>query len=293
MNAVRRVLVAIDFSPGSDMAVERAMMLAQLHGARLDLLHAFDVRAWHALQAVFDVHRLSGEVPSDVALRERLSALAESLAARSGLDVAAQFGLGEPAAAIVSQVEARHAAVVVLARRSDPETPGVGGTLLRVLHRAPCPVLVVKVPPARGYERVLSAVDLREVSRRAAAAAVELFPAAAHRLLCAVDPAWERELWRRAAAPGQTRVEGPSLHATAMQLLDALAQPLALHVSGKLDTEVVDAAPVRAIVDRAAAWPADCVVVGRHGQGRLADRLLGSTALDLIHHTGGDVLVVS
>lgn len=299
MNAIRRVVVATDFSVGSNMAVDRAVQLAQAHGACLDLLHAHDVGAWHALQAVFDVQRLTGGATDDVALRERLAALAASLAASSGLAVDSHVGVGEPAAVIESHARALHAAVVVIARRDEPDTPGVGGVLLRVLRRAPCPVLVVRFGGSRHYERVLSAVDLSDVSRRAAEAAIGLFPTAVHRLLCVIDPAWERQRWRSNTAQGLDEAQGPSelesqsLQALAQRQLDALAQVLSERPDTRVVAEVVEAVPARAIVGNAVAWPADCVVVGRHGHGALADRLVGGTALDVIHHTTGDVLVVS
>jgi len=72
MQALRRVIAATDFSRGSENAIERAVLLAKAHGARLELLHAFDAGAWHALLAIFDVKRLSGELPADILLNERL-----------------------------------------------------------------------------------------------------------------------------------------------------------------------------------------------------------------------------
>lgn len=299
MQPVRRVLVATDLSPGSEAAVDRAVLLARAHGACVDLVHAFDAGAWHALQRVFDVQRLGGDAPPDVVLRERLSARAEALAAATGLDVEAHFGAGEPAGLIEGRVKATRAALVVIARRADPATPGVGSTLLRLLHTASCPVLVVRGNAHLAYERVLTAVDLREVSRRAAEVAVGLFPAAVHRLLCVVDPAWERERWRRNGALEQDPAQPPasmepqSLQALAQHQLNQLAQALSVRPDTRVVAEVAEAVPVRAIVGHAAAWPADCVVVGRHGHGLLADRLLGSTALDVLHHTARDVLVVS
>lgn len=299
MDSVRRVLVATDLSPGSEAAIDRAVLLARAHGACVELVHAFDAGAWHALQRVFDVQRLGGDAPPDVALRERLSARAGALAAATGLEVEAHFGAGEPAALIEARAKATRAAVIVIARRADPATPGVGSTLLRVLHTASRPVLVVRGSDGRAYERVLTAVDLRELSRRAAEVAVGLFPAAVHRLLCVIDPAWERERWRRKPALEQDPAQAPaslepqSLQALAQQQLDRLAQALSARPDTRVVAEVAEAVPVRAIVGQAAFWPADCVVVGRHGQGLLADRLLGSTALDVIHHTTRDVLVVS
>lgn len=292
MNSIRRVVVATDFSAGSVQAVDRGVLLAKAHGAYLELLHAFDPSAWRALQAIFDAKRLTGEVPSSVLAREQLAALAESLAAKTGLDVTAHNGVGDPAAAIASHVKALKSALVVIARRADPAAPGLGSTLMRVLRSAPCPVLVVRNGAAADYERVLSAVDLRDVSWRAASSALDWFPGAEHELLSVIDPAWERELMRHPAPPGAGGAAAESLRAGAERQLQRLAQDLCLRPGCRVRSEVIEGVPARAIVDRAAAWPAHCVAVGRHGQGALADRFLGSTSLDLLHHAAADVLVV-
>jgi nucleotide-binding universal stress UspA family protein len=84
-----------------------------------------------------------------------------------------------------------------------------------------------------------------------------------------------------------------SLHGRAQRQLEVLAGELCADRSMAVDVAVVEAIPALGIVQHAATWPADCVVVGRHGQGLVADALLGSTALDAIHHSGRDVLVVS
>jgi nucleotide-binding universal stress UspA family protein len=291
---VRRVVVATDFSSGSMHAVERAALLARAHGACLDLLHAFDANAWNSLRAVFDMKHLAGAAPREAEQRQRLRTLAESLAVRDGLDVESHFGLGVPAAAIEARVRATHAALVVVARRSDPAVAGVGSTLLRVLRQAPCPLLVVRTPAATAYQHVLTAVDLNEVSLRAAARAVELFPKATHRLLHVVDTAWEQEVWRGRAGAEPFDATLRAIHARATRRLQALVQELGLppDACAAVEAEVVDAVASRGIVEHAAAWPADCVVVGRHGQGMVTEALLGSTALDAIHHAACDVLVV-
>ena len=45
MTAIRSYVAVIDFSAGSNAAVERAVSLAATHGASLRLLHAFAVAA--------------------------------------------------------------------------------------------------------------------------------------------------------------------------------------------------------------------------------------------------------
>ncbi len=294
MKPIRRVVVATDFSTGSMHAVERAALLARAHGACLDLLHAFDASAWKSLRAVFDMKHLAGEASREAEQRQRLEALAATLAAQGGLDVESHFGLGVPAEAIDARVKATQAGLVVVARRSDPGAAGASGTLLRVLRSAPCPLLVVRTPAAAAYQRVLTAVDLREVSLRAARLAFELLPQSAHRLLYVIDSAWEHEVWRGRAGAEPFDATLRAIHARDTQRLQALMHDLALppDVHAAAQVEVVNAVASRGIVERAAAWPADCVVVGRHGHGRVADALLGSTALDVIHHAVCDVLVV-
>lgn len=292
MQPIRRVLVATDFSAGSDAAVERAARLARAHGACLDLVHAFDAGAWQALRGVFDLGRLSGQPAPEAGRRERLAQRVAELAAREGLVVESHFGIGTPAGVIEARARAMNAAVLVIARRSEPAAPGVGSTLLRILRSAPCPVLVTRAGPPADYARVLTAVDLREVSQRAAASALALFPGAAHRLLYVIDPQWEREMQRGHGDGAPLGELIAALHARAQPRLDALAAELAAGSGVAVTAAVVEAIPALGIVQHAATWPADCVVVGRHGQGLVADALLGSTALDAIHHSGRDVLVV-
>lgn len=296
MGKVHRVVVCTDFTAGSEAALARGLQLAQEHSAVLDLLHAFDTGVLRRLGAVFDARRLSGEVPPDVTRREELKRAARQLVDRTGVDVQPCFGAGDPAAALEAHVRTHHPAVAVLGKRADPDAPGVGSTLMRVLRGVSCPVLIVRARagstgPEPAYRRVLCAVDLREVATRAAAAALGLFPRAEHRLLTVVDPRWERALWPSGEAPGTP--SPPSIRDEAAQRLDALAAQLSLGGGATPSTEVGDGVRARVLIDRAAAWPADCIVVGRHGQGLLAERWLGSTTLDLIHHGGRDLLVVS
>lgn len=292
MGAIRRIVVATDFSAGSDAAVERALQVARAHAASLELLHVFDVSVWHSLRGVFDAKRLAGELPQDLALRERLRALADALAAQTKLEVSASFEVGDAVPAIEAHARKTGAALLVLGVRADPEVPGLGSTALKLLRAAPCPVLIVRPHSTRPYENVLSAVDMRDVSKRVADTAVTLFPAARHRLFCAVDPQWQREVWRATGAQSAMQSMHESLQAQAAHHLDQLAHTLSGKAEHTVLAEVVDLPPVHAVVARAESLPADCVAVGHHGQGPLTERLLGSTAQDLIHHTARDVLVV-
>lgn len=291
-SAVRRVLVATDSSPGALAAVDRAVQLARAHGASLDLLHVFDAGAWHSLKAVYDAQRLTVDPPPDVSTRQRLSEVAARLAADAGLEVAAHFSVGEAAERIVAHARERACTLVVLGARADPGWLGLGGTASKVLRAPGCPVLTVRLDAARPYERVLIAVDLREGSLRASQFALRLLPDAHHQMLHALDPALDRDLRIGGLGQEQIRVLHDSMHAYAHRELAQLAGGLSREARYPVSAEVVDDVRSRAIVQRAASMPADCVVVGHHGEGALAERWLGNMAQHVLHHTHRDVLVV-
>lgn len=292
MTRIRNIVVATDFSPGSNAAVNRAMLLAQAHGASLRLLHAFDVSAWHSLRGIFDPQRFTMDPPPDVQMRQHLSELATSLATQSGLQVEARYTVGEADSAIMAYVMAHETSLVVIGSRAEPGMMGLGSTASKVVRSPACPVLVVRLNESRPYDQVLCAVDMREGSMRAAAQTVALFPLAHHHLLCAVDPALQRALWMKNVATDETRVQRESMHAFAQQQLDKLAQELTSQAEHPVAAEVVDDVPAHAIIARAQGLPADCVAVGHHSQGTGVGRLLGSMAQHVLQHTSRDVLVV-
>lgn len=291
-SAIRRIVVATDFSPGATAAVDRALQLAQAHGAALHLLHAFDVSVWHSLQSIVDVHRLTTDPPHDVRTQQRLTEQAAALAARSGVVVEAHFGVGAPEEVIDGYVKAHEASLMVIGSRADPDVIGVGGTVAKLVRSPACPVLIVRQREAAPYDKVMSAVDLREVSMRAAGFAVALLPTAHHHLAFAVDPALDRALWLGELPQEGARQLHDSVRVRAHDALQQLGQVLAAQARHPVVCEIVDDVPARGLVVRAWSLPANCVVVGHHGQGQLEQSLLGSIAKQLKQHTTCDVLIV-
>lgn len=291
MADIRSILVATDFSPGSNAAVERAVQLARAHGASLCLLHAFDVSAWHSLKGVLDPQRLSLAPPPDVRMQQRLTDLAATLSAQTGIAVNAHFSLGSPEAALKAYSVAHMPSLIVLGSRADPAMLGLGSTVSKALRSPACPILIVRKAGVRPYGKVLSAIDMREGSVRAATIALTLFPAAHHHLLYAVELTLDPSRMG-SADEGQIPEILESMHTQAKQELSQLAQSLSGLAEHSVTSDVADDVPDRAIVVRAAELPADCVVVGHHGEGPMSDRPLGSMSQHVLHHTLRDVLVV-
>ena len=205
--AIWRILVATGFSPVAVVAVDRAVQLARAHGAALDLLHVFDVSAWHRLNGVFDAQRLAVDPPPDLATKQRLSDVAATLAADAGLEVREHFTTGKAAERIVACARERECALVVSGARADPGWLGLGGTALKVVFEPSCPVLTVRLNAAPLYERVLLAVELREALLQASQFALRLLPDAHHHALYAVDPAVDFDLW--IDGPGEEHIRLP------------------------------------------------------------------------------------
>lgn len=292
MTTVTGIVVGTDFSHGSNQALKRAVQLATQGGWPLHLLHAFDVGAWHRLRAVFDVQRLGSDPPPDVRTRQRLDETATALATQTGLRVVSHFGLGAAHTVIEAHVAAHPGTLVVVGSRAEPELPGLGSTAARLLHSPAGPVLVVRTAASQPCQCVMAAVDLSEASLRAAALGVALFPAAHHHLYFAIDPALDQALWGGKLAKAQLELLRGSVHESATAQLQQLARTLTPQARRPVSFEIADDVPARAIVARALALGADCVVTGHHGQGDAPQRWLGHMAQHVLQHTARDVLVV-
>lgn len=292
MTTFRNIVVGTDFSAGAQAAVERAVQLALAHGASLRLLHAFDVSVRHSLKGVFDAKRFTTDVLPDVRTQHRLNELAQALAARTGLEVQARFSVGRADSAINTYAREHAGALVVIGSRADPALLGLGSSAAKVLRAPAGPILVVRWAESRPYQQVLSAVDLGDASLALAALAIGLFPGAQHHLLHVLDPAQERAVWMDAQSKEPIERLHQAMLAQASEQLAELVQALPKETVHPLATELLGQVPARAIVERAAALPADCVVVGYGGQDTAGERLLGNMAQHVLQHTLRDVLVV-
>lgn len=292
MTKIRSILAATDFSPAAEAAVRRALSLAEALGVPLCLLHAFDASAWHGRKGARHANRLAGAQPPELRMRQRLADAAASLGEQTEVEIGAHFGMGPPAEVIGSHVSSQVGALVVVGSRAEPTLSGLGSTALKVVRSPACPILIVRVAEERPYGTVLSAVDLREGSVRAASLAVDLFPDAHHHLLCALDPATDSDAWDADVELEEARLRHESLHAQAEQELQQFAQRASVGARYPLIAIVANDVPARAILVGADSLRADCVVVGHHGQGAATDSFLGSMAQHVIYAAMSDPLVV-
>ena len=146
----RNVLVAIDFSATSRLALAQALALAQQNQGRLRLLHVLDGFPYETVYSGSRAFQLMQDFRVRVGkVNRRLHSLIPSDAFNwSDIDVSTVSGTGHEA--ILASASAGEADLIVLGlpRRSRLDEFLAGSTVHRVLRRAKVPVLLVPGPAA-------------------------------------------------------------------------------------------------------------------------------------------------
>jgi nucleotide-binding universal stress UspA family protein len=142
---VKRVVVATDFSEGSERALTFAIRFAKPLGAAIDLVHVYPMPASGVMSPI------PGVVPMPPPGPEVLDGIERQLAARaatiraSGVDCLTANPQGNPAVEIVAYAKRIAAELIVTGThgRTGLRRMLLGSVAEEVLHKAHCPVLVV------------------------------------------------------------------------------------------------------------------------------------------------------
>jgi universal stress protein A len=147
----KRILVPVDFSPRSRVALRWAVDLARATGASIDLLHV--TSALGRVQLALDAYLGGpfGMTPADVVgrVREDLSLVAESVP-HDGVAVALRLEAGSPAATIVRVATEDAIELIVLCTRGRYGLAElVFGSVARdLMSCSPCPLTLLRIDEA-------------------------------------------------------------------------------------------------------------------------------------------------
>ncbi len=290
-----RVLLGVDGSPSSDRAALLVANLAWPAGATIRVVTAYPGTA-----GLF----YPGEIgTSPEVIQQAEDAMADE-AQRLAIHVARQFATPDLAVetqvvrdraanAILQQADAFDAELIVLGNRGHGafESAVLGSVSAEVVDHGHRPVLVAR----RDH---VSRILLGEDGSDSAAAAAEvvrhwsILHGHAVRVLSVsdTDPQWNP--WRL----GETLREA---HDAATSTLHDRHEALAARTAASLleagiqaESAVGDGSPALRLVEAAAAWDADLVVVGSHGRSGLGQLLLGSVARGVLYNAPCAVLIV-
>ncbi len=149
MHAIRKILVPVDFSESSRVALEHAVAWAGPFGAAVDVLHV-----WQA-PAFIPTASLPEAMPADATLVELVKKNAEqaldrfvSAAKKGGIAVREALSEpGSPAHTIVEVAKSGRYDLIVLGTHGHTGLAHalIGSVAERVVRHASCPVLTVRI----------------------------------------------------------------------------------------------------------------------------------------------------
>lgn len=281
-----KILLAVDFSAASEVAANEVAARSWPAGTSIEVL------------SVLDTTNLLDEIIVQDLL-QRWEGRAQSLA--KPLRATAIVLKGDPKAVIVDRAKETGADFIVLGSHDAMglERFLLGSVARSVVRHASGSVMVVRAAITKDApRRILLATDGSESSKRAAASVAERpWPAGTEvRVFSAVEIALT-PLQSAFVPPFVENEQMEVLRAQAMKRAEeAIAQAEQILSGAGLKTSesisVLVESPKQTIVDEAAKWGADLVVVGSHGMRGIDRFLLGSVSEAVAMHAGCSVEVI-
>ncbi|MTE15230.1 universal stress protein [Nocardia aurantiaca] len=287
------VVVGVDGSPGSDIALRWAADLAARRGRELQIIHGLDLVGTSAVLGpyavvtpeVIDTARAHGQT----VLR---NALGSVRAVHPGLRATAHL-YNDSAAGLLIDYSARAYVVVLGATGNSGTLAHLGSTLLSVTAHAKGNVIVVRPDPdadntVRDSGPVVVGIDCGPVSEPAIAAAfAEASERGADLVAVHVWSDWSAGMF---AGDHPTPVLDDVEAVEESVLAERLAGWQEKYPDVAVSRRVYFSAPAAQLQE----WSkhAQLIVVGNRGRGGFVGLLLGSTAHSLVQHAHSPVMVV-
>jgi nucleotide-binding universal stress UspA family protein len=296
MNSLRTLLSATDLSAPAHHTVQRAAMLAQQIGAKLELVHALDKNELNELLRLLSEEGKEWQESIRSQARESLSQLADNISGQFGIRAGYHLVEGKVLESIAAQADALNANLLIIGARGTGfmRQQLLGATADRLLRIAQCPVLTVKQLPRKPYQNVLVPIDFSPWSLSALRLAIEVAPKAELTLLHAYEVPFE----------GRMRIAGEKEETISLyrdkvrQEVDACLHQTAMDAGiTKEDWHpvVIHGDTVDRVREQEEEQGADLIVIGRRGLGTevgvVEEFLIGSTARKILLHARCDVLV--
>ncbi len=281
----RLIIVGIDFTQGSFVALDQAAVLAGAWRVPICCAHVIDEHDLSDLAVALDR-------PIEALLERAREDAEESLAAALlplgvSLDIVTEVVLGNPHESLGELVRTAHSQLLIVGARGHEDLPGVGSTALACVREASADVLVVSDDNIASYERVLACTSLGHdggvVVRRAAEMVA---PGGTLDILHSMAPLGQRllpaarERFEQWAREGLSRAAGQVADLCSAQRI----QVNEILVMGRRTSE--------SIVLTASERDSDLLVLGKRSRSAMANTLLGSIAMSVISSAPCSVLAV-
>ena len=287
------ILLAVDASSASKVVVDQVAARPWPAGSQFQVLTVIENLEPWALGSIADEIGACARQSADLAAKQLLA---------QGLKAVSAVAKGDPKTVILDHAAAMRADLIVLGASGlgAVERFLLGSVSRAVLRFAPCSVALIR---ETGVERnaglkVLLAVDGSEGSRHATEAiAARPWPSGTEIRVFSVVELGMSALQGAFEIPTFDTAHLESQRAAAMKRTEeAIDSALKILEAAGLTTSesisVLAASPKELILQEAAEWPADWIVLGSHGSSGLSRFLIGSTSETVATHATCSVEVV-
>lgn len=277
-----RAIVATDFSPSSKAALQQAIWLGRVSGAKLAMTYA----APDSTQ----ISQTAQEIRQESAVK--MQAMVENLGA-ADLDVQLKTRIGKPFVVIIHTVQLEHFDLVLAGSRGHGDWTQflVGSTAKRLVRKCPVSVWIVKSENVGPPKVILAPTDLSEVSRKAIREGLwlaEQSGAEFHVLYVVDSPKVGEEESSNQAPPSSSQQE---IDAEAKRQWESFLQPLSTSDS-RILSHVIHGVAWKEIGLMAQKLNADLIAIGTVGRSGIQGVLLGNTAEKVLDTCECSILAV-
>ncbi len=289
---IKTVLIGTTLNPSGDRLVASGIRLARSMGARVHLVHAYDVPVVHGAPS-----------PLDVPIGEFLDAGRRALGERMDRQIA-RLGLGaEEIAGTTLDLGSPHRVLIEAARRCDADlivvgavesaeaaSRLIGSTADRVVRRADRPVLLVRGELSLPLARVLLPVGLSGSAAEALEAGLDFLAGIDGGQAAVLEALFVAAEVDGRPARGQSVPEGVRERATGR--LDGFLAETPRTADWRIDSRVEFGFIDREILTRIERWQPDLVVLRTHDREGVEPFLLGRVTMALMRQEGVSVLMI-
>lgn len=292
MAGIARIIAPTDFSAAADRAARRAASLASTLTGVLHLAHVLPPQ--DVLQQIFP-----GSLQQEAdALRSRaeraLQERADLITSRFGIAPVCEVLQGHAHEAILDASESLGATIVVVGAQGEHERGAaaetVGGTAFEIAGRSRVPTLLVRSEVQEPYRHVVGCAKGTVADRGVLEWADRVSPDHLIHILSAYTVPYEERLIQWGASQSTLDVYATREREERTRRLSELLEQFGLPAA-RARLHIERGEPLEKILNYAAQWKADLIIVGRRAQGRAP--LFGSIARRVAVHAPTDVMIAS
>lgn len=296
---IKNILVTIDFSKNSDLAISRAIHLAKTTNAKLTIMHVVQRKSTDnfldsTLKNLFPKALwLSTEEHRAILLQEKIDSLPHH-----GVEISSVLiTKGKPNVKILQFAKKNKFDLLVIGAHGKYSLRDtfVGTTAEYIARKTTCPVLIIKNQLSNRFGKILIPTDFSKVSKRALDYASYLFPKGTFRLLHVGDYHFENLLIKEEK---KREIPKNTIAKIRKAILFYLNNKMKLFSKGynkklgKFTSDIVFGYPGPSIIKAAKSSNSDVIVMGTQGHGKHHYLSIGSVAQWVLTDCDKDILLV-